>query len=581
MLKSLTPAEPELVSLCRFKAWEAMARRCKTYPEEAKPTSLALEGAGTTALAIAVRSDAPFGAIQALVQANPSQLVVFHKYSGSILHEALKHHVPFRILEYLLQSVIHYEHVHFVQKVDYVSLFGRQEHLGRTVLHHMVVRSIQEMEHNGNNDDMWRTFRSIVMAYPPAVQVLDADGNTPLVLTLLYPNSIQRERDEDHLHRMAQLMIHICPSVVTITRKGKYGPLPQDCKRSNDAVPPTTGDGRPTPLSIAILYGRSDDTIRLLLQACYKINENPCLTICSGNGEVPLHLATSMRSSLDMLRDFVDCDPRALHVRDKYSLTPLDWLWIRHVVDWNSNTTQIANIMPSTRRYLSPHFASWHNVTSNDMMDDIDDVGAAKRQLLDSLLERMQLLLVTAAARKLPRTESMLNTHSLSLLHSACAVPCPLALVHLACCNDTKSLRIPDVHMCRLPLHYAAARPGYRATISVGVSREIRTMVESYPAIGVALRYKEATRVVDANHQLPLHILIDTVKQENDNHGASVVSKLLSFYPDSLERRDGKTLLYPFLQAAHGSNASVNLSFMLLRKNPTLVSSSGTVYISK
>jgi hypothetical protein len=106
-------------------------------------------------------------------------------------------------------------------------------------------------------------------------------------------------------------------------------------------------------------------------------------------------------------------------------------------------------------------------------------------------------------------------------------------------------------------------------------------MVETYPAIVVALQYKEATRVVDANHQLPLHILIDTVKQENDNHGASVVSKLLSFYPDSLERRDGKTLLYPFLQAAHGSNASVNLSFMLLRKNPTLVSSSGTVYISK
>ena len=201
-----------------------------------------MDGAGTTALSIAVRSGAPTGAIQALVQADASQLVVFHKYSGSILHEALKHRVPFPILEYLLQSVIHYEHVHCGQhdnKKDYMSLFGRQEHLGRTVLHHMVVRSIQEMEHTGNNDEMWRSFRSIVMAYPPAVQVLDADGNTPLVLTLLYPNSVQNERDEDYLHRMVQLMIHTCPSVVTIARNvTKHGPLSQQFKMNNDAIPP-------------------------------------------------------------------------------------------------------------------------------------------------------------------------------------------------------------------------------------------------------------------------------------------------------------------------------------------------------
>ena len=301
---------------------------------------------------------------------------------------------------------------------------------------------------------------------------------------------------------------------------------------------------------------------------------------------MPLHLATSRRSSFDILRDLLDCDSRALHVRDKYSLTPLDWLWIRHVVDWNSDTsTSPANIMPSTRRYVSPHFASWHNVTSQAMMDDlVDNLDAGKRHLLDSLLERIQLLLV-ASARETWRNESMRNTQpqqQWSLLHSACAVPCPLALVHLACCNDATSLRTRDVHTGRLPLHYAAARPGYRATIPVGISREMRTMVEPSAAIFVALQYKEATRVVDANNQLPLHICIDTVKQENnDKDGASVISKLLMFHPDSLERRDGKTLLYPFLQAAHGPNASVNLTFMLLRKNPTLVSSGGTVYISE
>lgn len=568
MLKSLTPAEPELIRLCRSKKWIAMAERCKSHPEEAKPTALALEGAGTTALAIAVRSGAPIGAFLSLVEANARQLVVFHKFSGSILHEALKHRAPFNVLRYILQSVIHYERVHHGHDKDHVSLFARQEELGHTVLDHMVVRSIKEMQHDGDCDGMWKIFRSIVLAYPPAISVMDADGNTPLLLALLTPGSGESEKEKAHVFRMVELMVNTCPSVVTIARKVKYR-IPKHCEEVDSS--PTVGDGSPTPLACAILYGRSERIIRLLLKAHGKLQVNPCLVLCSGYGEVPLHLATSMRSSMTVLRDLVEFDPTALQVQDMYHLTPLDWLWIRHVVDWCSITeTVTTNVTPSTRRYLSPHFAGgWHDRTTATMKSS-NNVGG-KQAILESLLERICLLLPAAAKTMTKNFTHDNQGEQWSLLHSACAVPCPLAMVRLACREDPSSLGIPDLHAGRLPLHYAAARTGYRATVPVGVSREVRSMEEPSPALEIASKFVNATRVADANNQLPLHIAIDTAKSSSNDKDGGVLSKLLELYPDSLERRDGKTKLYPFLQAAEGPNASLNVTFMLLRKNPTLV----------
>lgn len=571
MLKTLTLKEPELVRLCRAKTWVAMAQRCKSHPEEAKPTTLAFEGAGTTALAIAVRSGAPIGAIRALIEANVHQLSVFHKFSGSILHEALKHRAPYNVLRYLLQAVIHYERVHHSHEKDYLSLLGRQDQQQRNVLHNMVVRAMREIENDGDRDGMWILFRSLLLAYPPAIPVMDADGNTPLVLALLIPgfdDSVHSDKDEAYVFRMVQLMVTTCPTAATIARKVKHTHWKQDEDETEDS-PHTTGDGAPTPLTYAILYGRLEGTIRLLLEAHHNVGVNACLTLVSGYREVPLHLAATMRSPMTMLRDLLEFEPYAARVKDMHNLTPLDWVWIRHVVDWCSETETAVteDVMPSTRRYLSSHYAGWHDLTSVEMKTSDDTDG--KEALLNSLLDRMHLLL-PAAARAAAKEPEYTRGEQWSLLHSACAVSCPLAVVRLACQNDPSSLN--TLHAGHLPLHYAASRTGYRATVPVGVSREVRTMVEPSPAMEVASKFVQATRVVDAHFQLPLHIAIDTVKRTNDDE-ATVVTELLRLYPDSLERRDGKTMLYPFLQAAKGPNASLNMTFMLLHKHPTLVSS--------
>ena len=377
MLKTLRPTEPELIRLCRAKTWVAMAHRSDSHPEEAMPTVSAKNGVGTTALAIAVRSSAPIGAIQSLLKADANQVTIFHKFSGSILHEALKHQAPYNVLLILLQVVIHQERVCHEDDNDYLSLLARQDALGRTVLHHVVLRAIQEIREDGDSSGMWVLFRSVLLAYPPAVQVMDMDGNTPLVMALFIPthvNTVHSEEDEAYVLRMVQLMVATWPSAATIARNVKK----QWKARGNEkmsSAPPTIGDGAPIPLSYAILYGRSESTIQVLLQAHRNVDISVGLTLVSGYREVPLHLATSLRSPVTLLRDLVENAPSALAVQDMFHLTPLDWMWIRHVVDWCSTEPPFVTIMPSTRRYLSPHFAGWHDRTSEEINTNNNDRG--------------------------------------------------------------------------------------------------------------------------------------------------------------------------------------------------------------
>lgn len=576
MLKTLTPVEPELVRLCRSKKWVSMACRCESHPHEAEPTRLALQGAGTTALAIAVRSGAPIGAIRALVQASVNQLSIVHHFSGTILHEALKHRAPYNVLQYLLQSVIHHErvHSHGCGDTEHLGLLGKRDQQERNVLHNMVVRAMRCIEDgDGDREGMYIMFRSLLLAYPQAISEMDRDGNSPLVLALLIPgfdNSVRNEQDEAYVHRMVQLMVTTCPVAATVSQNvTAHNQWKRQGEQTDCDSPKPRGSGAPTPLTYAILYGRSERTVQLLLEAHRKVGANPCLTLASGYREVPLHLAITMRSPPSLVQDLIEYDPSSIQVRDMHNLTPLDWVWIRHVLDWCA-TEDTPSIMPSMRRLLPSFFTGYHDRTVKEMQGENS---GTKSVLLDSLLERMRLFL-PAAARVLIKKESMLEQQDQewSLLHSACAVSCPLVVVRLACSTDKKNLAIPDVRTGRLPLHYAAARGGYRLTVPVGVSRDLRTLSEPSPALQVARMFVQATRVADGYNQLPLHIAIDTAKREDEDE-ATVVAELLRLYPDSLERRDGKTNLFPFLQAACSPNASLNMTFLLLHKNPTLVSS--------
>jgi hypothetical protein len=243
----------------------------------------------------------------------------------------------------------------------------------------------------------------------------------------------------------------------------------------------------------------------------------------------------------------------------------------------------------------------------------------------DELLCRMKVLVIAAAeayadmeSASVDQTGNAATTerHVWSLLHAVCYVPCPRAMVRLVVLQQQSQqqygdsaqrqlsgwveqprdpqLRCRDTRAGRLPLHYAAGRVGYTATFSTGFSGTVQVIQESSPVFDIAPLFPEACRVSDtAGEQLPLHVAIDAFKHHRvvtledspvlshsrlpttssddaDNEEDKVLGLLLDFYPGGLDRRDGKTKLYPWMQAAAGCDSRLSTIYSLLRLNPAL-----------
>jgi hypothetical protein len=225
------------------------------------------------------------------------------------------------------------------------------------------------------------------------------------------------------------------------------------------------------------------------------------------------------------------------------------------------------------------------------------------------------------------RMESSSLRYPFSLMHAVCYVPCPNAFVHVALMLDNpatvcESLRGRDAFRGRLPLHYAASRSSYATRVPTGVTSSNVHAIQEAPVVPlVAASFPEACRVTDSSGQLPLHVAIDTYKSRQSHHlgnqhslnrtlaadkmstsdeeicgtgadgdeskddtvveGLQVIESLLGHFPGSLERRDGRTGLFPWQQSgvapsAHGSDdgggcctTSTTLTFTLLRACPT------------
>lgn len=75
--------------------------------------------------------------------------------------------------------------------------------------------------------------------------------------------------------------------------------------------------------------------------------------------------------------------------------------------------------------------------------------------------------------------------------------------------------------------------------------------------------YRQGARIADKEHRLPLHYALDDSCVET-----TVVKKLILNHPESLERRDPVSGLYPFQQAAV---SNLDTCFHLLRRAPNLV----------
>lgn len=614
MLRSLHNPDSELLELCKSGSWESVSSRTRTHPREARVTDAARQGNGTTALSVALRSNASLSLIREILRADVSQIAVTHSIRGTILHEAFKHRVNDDILKFLIDEVIQYEsdRRNTVKVGNTINMFEKKDELGRTPLHYMTSRISRAFDDGNATTSLVSIFRKMVHEFPKAVASMDNDGNTPLILLLVVPrfgNDPIGRQCEKEIFSMVQLMLDVCPEAMRVVRR-----LPRPWHfRTNHASTANTmqqkflhGEGGPTPLSCAILHGRSLETVQMLISSGRKIGNNSCTTLVTHNEEAALHLAATMNSSTDIIKALVEEKPMVATVADAKGLVPLDWIWIRHVTDWCSySSTNPAPFSASRRRYVSAHFWQWHGQVSKQYLGIDDSLESTSRNPgVRESIRRLRLDLIQRISTILPamvtmRSQGHNNNHmddsvphltapenQYPLLHSACAVSCPLAMVALLCDEFPQQLSTREKEHGRLPLHVAASRSGYTKQIPTGVLGTLQgTIVKEVSPLHLILsKNPSASRIADAANQLPLHIAIDHIKKtrkaqerhkemddQKERFCTKEVEALLDQYPESLHRRDGPTKLYPFQQAAYGMEGDLELTFVLLRRDPTVI----------
>ena len=166
-----------------------------------------------------------------------------------------------------------------------------------------------------------------------------------------------------------------------------------------------------------------------------------------------------------------------------------------------------------------------------------------------------------------------------------------------------EELRTIDDHG-RLPIHYAASRSLHSwdwvrgdGVNGQAAARLLRGETLATMKLAMDMSSPGSLRVVDGDNRLVLHIAIETLIQScyrfaprttTEESSVKDVLKLLhdlvSINAESLQRRDGITKLYPFMQATAVATAQqsqriygvselpLSLTFALLRADPTVLS---------
>ena len=588
----MLPDSP-LVLLFRQRKWQEVIERIQKNPSEVSASEAAQRGERPTVLAMALRIGAPIQVIEAIAQCDRQQLVICHRFAGSIVHEALRYLACDQVFNFVFREAMEQQeytkkgrqsslsglpatsfssqfqcvHVQENRVVQAPNLLEVQDDLGRTVLHH-VVEQIQRRKIilGSKAGSSFSMFQQLIEAHSGLVHMTDSDGNTPLVLLLSQHHDNPDPDLEQEIFQMVEYLTTNYPSTVAYNRQ----PTRMWRFMNYFRIQPTALRVSPvaSPLYFAILYGRSEATIRALLHAHNAIGDNGCATIVTQYCEFCLHVAVTLRAPIGILKLLVDTFPDAVQGADVYGLTPLDWLWITYVVDWYDQGDHIHRRL-SRRRHLGREFREWHELVTDRIPYQVDRYDGISQFMVD----RKQRDLIARLRVLLPVSDDSSLLHRVSQL-----VNLPFGILKLVLSEDPNAyedLRRQD-KSGRCPLHHIVGHcRGYRVSLPLGVTSRVEILAENKETLAVSElvdQFPAACTIFDNNGQLPLHIAIDAFKKNNspcDNGFAdTILQTLVKAYPESLGKRDGMSQLYPWQQAAVGPEAHLGTIFQLLRKEP-------------
>jgi hypothetical protein len=635
-----------LPELCSCREWQQATDRAISHPEEA----LLMEGSSSP-LAFACRLGAPASCVKAILDAAPEQIRIFLTSRGTPLHEAvLSDKVGSDVVKALLDAdgELEGESVCLLQDVDghtplHLLIRRRfQTHLrgddGNRWFEILQLLIKSSPEAVGIPDRGEYEEPPLVMALKASLYAEGTDDADGILI----------QRVERRIYEMVGCMLEHYPqaaSQVLSGARGLYTALhsavfhgrcsqtihlllqaeQQDCATSRAALLANT-QGE-LPLHFCAMRGEPPRSIALLANAA------PMAVLTRDiSGLTPFHwlwirfVSTLLALENDRGDTTVEARRVAATPGNRYQDfssfergdfyadlnlirrldPPVDFLRMRHIpseclgegsdaFQWADRSVEV--LANRRQRYLS------HG--------DEPMIVWTRREVVTSLFWNKVVSLLKAA-------DSAMNASSFfHLVQAALACPsCPPPVAQMVCALFPEELSVRDPSTGRLPLHYAACRTwhSWDWPRSDAQGRPTRT---SEPAakllqgesIAVLMHAIEASppqsaRVTDRQGRLALHHAIDSFVRACSNSGRcymvdahelpvtsmlQVLERLVQIHPESLERRDGKTKLYPFLQATAAATEyrsppspngfdipspdemPLSMVYLLLRENPSLV----------
>lgn len=694
--------ESELLHLVEARNWRLARIRAESFSAEARPTSAAYRGISQTALSSAVRNGAPLETVRAILRANPDALIsVRHARRATVLHEAMRNRAAIDVISFLVDEALRLEESRTTKEGSSVPIWGQTDDSNRTILHLLVGRICSaivqvtprstissvtnfrspphfrgsEASAKEDIDQMLEICHKIATAYPESLSQVDIDGQNPLTMALITPppGNFAQEDSRSFIDKTIERMVSIfcncrpdaaeqsiAPNQMGImsgaslqrVRRGgiryvnrQHRVLTSDEDEDDDDDEEKKNlsvNVGPNALYAAIIHHRSVETIEKLLTANPSSNR-AASAIVTVQMETPLHVAVSVRAPVDVIRLLLAHCPEAVIAGDRHNLTPLDWVWIRHVLDraylvGRSNTSSddngsesdadsVAATLPqfqSKRPYLRRTIPSTFLQNWKDAATEIETLSevmngttkATKRMRVGSftnyrvttgaLWERVSLMLPVAAREmhRLLEQTTKDTPEEWPVYHAASYFPCPVPFLDLAFFYYPDQVKQKDSRGF-LPIHWAASNPYHDVTfdlpdgITSGVSPYIRaqhrTTFSELSPISRVIKHSppEASHTVTPDGRLPLHIALEMIKDHQSAFrvacqsavfasvssqkrvvpweiSRSIVRSLVELNTTAFERQDPRTHLYPFMQAAVGDNADVDLIFLLLREHPSI-----------
>ena len=382
------------------------------------------------------------------------------------------------------------------------------------------------------------------------------------------------ENDNKEICSFASYMINIshgmgptrvsCPPETVGHEERNQEPEEEDRYEVHESILTVTDSLDKTPLHILCEQSVDVDLLRVILSSSRDNNQNPSaptalelITAKDSRGSTPLHyLAFSRQCPLAALRLMMEyCKPVSNDVAntdptlciDLHGDTPLHWalegyMSPRRVEVLLCHSKASLSVRNATGKVPLDQFvgnfldAEWkqHDVTAKETWSSIQ----AYLRIFDDRNDENN-------------NEDWMPLHMLA----SSPIDFPAIIYDMAiyyCRDDTRKLDSQG----RLPLHLACAR-----TNKVAMEPSNNIFAHKLVAEHPRATYTATTRC----RRLPIHFAVEA------RQTIKLIAALLKAYPNSLNVKDPKTGLWPFLLAACHDERTVDTSYSLLRADPSIV----------